>query len=401
MPRVSPDVLLWARETSGLSVTDAAHKIGFKSTTKATAEERLAALETGAVAPSVPQLRKMAKVYRRPLVSLYLSKPPIRGERGEDFRTLPESEHRKSDPLLEVLLRDIKARQNMVSSLLLEDDDVSPLSFVGSQSLSNGSQAVGDSIVRVLGFDLGKFRSKPNLDVAFSYLRELAERVGIFVVLAGNLGSHHTTIEVEAFRGFALADVIAPFVLINDQDAKSAWSFTLLHELAHLWLGQTGVSGERIENQKERFCSDVASSILLPDIDLFDFGNAVTLAERANAIGQFANARRISASMVSYRLQLVGRITLTEWRSLSGLFRQQWLRSKEQVRAKQKEIDGGPNYYVVRRHRVGAALLSLVGRSIEEGTLSPTKAGKVLGVKPRSVARLLNLAATSSPPYAA
>jgi Zn-dependent peptidase ImmA (M78 family)/transcriptional regulator with XRE-family HTH domain len=401
MPKVSPEVLRWARETSGLSAEDAAHKLGINPTRKATGEERLVELETGSSLPSVSQLRKMAKTYRRPLISLYLSKPPPRGERGEDFRTLPVGEHRKNDPLLEVLLRDIKARQNMVRSLLLEDEDTAKLSFIGSLRISQGVATVAASIVDVLGFELNKFRSKSSIDLAFAYLRELAERKGVFVVLAGNLGSHHTTIEVEAFRGFALADQVAPFVLINDQDAKSAWSFTLLHELAHLWLGESGVSGGRIENQNERFCSDVASSILLPDIAKLDFGDATSLAERVSSIGDFAKARRISASMVCYRLQLAGMITATEWRSMSALFREQWLKSREQVRAKQRDSDSGPDYYIVRRHRIGAALLSLVGRSVLEGTLSPTKASKVLGVKPRSVARLLNMSGTSNSPRAA
>ena len=84
-------------------------------------------------------------------------------------------------------------------------------------------------------------------------LRAKVESAGVFVLLIGNLGSHHSALGLEAFRGFALADPIAPFIVINDQDAKAAWSFTLLHELAHLWVGATGVSGQFTEGQLERF----------------------------------------------------------------------------------------------------------------------------------------------------
>ena len=65
----------------------------------------------------------------------------------------------------------------------------------------------------------------------------------MFVLLKGDLGNYRTAIDVEVFRGFAIADDIAPFVVINDNDSKAAWSFTLLHELTHLLLGQTGISG--------------------------------------------------------------------------------------------------------------------------------------------------------------
>jgi len=391
MPSVSPEVLRWARDTAGLSPDDAARKLGIKSSLKASASQKIEALETGEVQPSVSLLRRMAKQYRRPLVSFYLAKPPARGERGEDFRTLPEGEHKKTDPLVEALLRDIKARQDMVRSLLLEEEDTKPLSFVASCVTTDGPSTVADKIVQDMGFELTKFRSRTSVDQSFTYLRELAERRGVFVVLAGNLGTHHTSIEVEAFRGFALADEVAPFVLINDQDARSAWSFTLLHELAHIWLGRTGVSGERIETQVERFCSDVASSILLPDIETFDFGASETLDQRVELIGQFANARKISASMVCYRLHLSGRISAGEWRLISSRFRELWLQSREQTREKARQSESGPNYYVVRRHRLGDALLNVVGRYVSEGTLTPTKAGKVLGVKARSVAPLLNI----------
>jgi Zn-dependent peptidase ImmA (M78 family) len=89
--------------------------------------------------------------------------------------------------------------------------------------------------------NLSDFRSQSSAEEAFSFLRSRAEEVGVFVLLKGDLGSHHTAIDLQTFRGFALADPVAPFVVINDQDSKSAWSFTLIHELAHLWLGQTGV----------------------------------------------------------------------------------------------------------------------------------------------------------------
>jgi hypothetical protein len=110
-------------------------------------------------------------------------------------------------------------------------------------SVDDGVGAVLSSIRQTIGVDLTAFRAQGSPEAAFALLRSKVETAGVFVLLIGNLGTH-TAIDVAAFRGFALADNIAPFIVINDQDAKSAWSFTLLHELAHLWIGETGVSGE-------------------------------------------------------------------------------------------------------------------------------------------------------------
>src|SRR6185312_3972790 len=147
-------------------------------------------------------------------------------------------------------------------------EEAGPLRWVGSARLDAGVGSVLAAIRQTLGVDLADYRAQPSPEAAFAFLRGKVEAAGVFVLLIGNLGSHHTAIPVDAFRGFALADRFAPFIVINDQDAKTAWSFTLLHELAHLWLGATGVSGGLPESRIERFCNDVAAAFLLPNPEL-------------------------------------------------------------------------------------------------------------------------------------
>jgi len=184
----------------------------------------------------------MAKTYRRSLLTFYLAEPPRKGDRGNDFRSLPQ-QHTIEEPLVDALVRDVRTRQSIMRSALEDDEDSHPLSFIGSMQMTDGVDALAASISGTIGFDLAEFRAQASVDDAFAYIRGKAETAGVFVLLIGNLGNHHTDVEVAAFRGFALADTLAPFVVVNDHDAHSAWSFTLIHELAHLWLGQTGISG--------------------------------------------------------------------------------------------------------------------------------------------------------------
>src|SRR5260370_39459780 len=93
--------------------------------------------------------------------------------------------------------------------------------------------------------------------------------------------------------------------------------------------------------------------------------------------------------MVAYKLLRADLIPKPVWSALNAQFRTAWLQFKQQQAEKQKAADGGPNYYVVRRHRVGPALLGLVRRSLDDGTITYTKASRVLGVKPRNVEPLL------------
>jgi hypothetical protein len=114
------------------------------------------------------------------------------------------------------------------------------------------------------------------------------------------------------------------------------------------------------------------------------------LLTAAAEISHFAEVRHVSRAMIAYKLFRAGLIRRSQLVALDRQFRQEWEAHKEREAEKNKQAEGGPNYYVVRRHRVGAALLGLVRRSLDEGTTTYTKASRVLGVKPRSVEPLLS-----------
>ncbi|MBN1317457.1 MAG: ImmA/IrrE family metallo-endopeptidase [Anaerolineales bacterium] len=254
-----------------------------------------------------------------------------------------------------------------------------------------GIGAVVKSIKDTTKFDLDKFRKQPSPEDAFKYLRNQVENAGIFVLLIGDLGNYHTAFDLDVFRGIALSDRIAPFVVINDKDSRAAWSFTLIHELAHIWLGQTGISNANSELEIEIFCNHVASDFLLPDVDLdfFDFNNIVDFEERKTIISDLAYSQNLSSSMVAYKLYLVGKIDRQSWTKLSQEYRNLWLEARKKRRELARKKESGPSYYVIRRHRLGKNLISQVHQMILGGTLTTVKAGKVFGVAPKNVQYLI------------
>lgn len=389
-PNLNPAILRWARTTAGLSLGEAANAIDLKQARGRFGADRLADLEDGKEDPSRSQLLRMAKAYRRSLLVFYLDEPPKTGDRGQDFRTVRGSEPPLYNPILDALIRDIKGRHGNIKSLL-EDAETQRLSFIGSVNASLSIGSLARRIVRQIDFSLSEFRNQSSLEQAFAYLRSKIEQSGIFVLLLGNLGSHHTDISVDAFRGYAIADEIAPLVIINDHDAKSAWSFTALHELTHLWLGETGISGLMPGWRTEQYCNEVAGEILLPaeEDDYLAQFRGMSAAQLKGNVPTFAYKQRVSGAMVAYRLFRSGVIGERVWNELAEHFKKEWLASRERDGLEDRRSEGGPNYYVVRRHRLGKALLGLVSRSLGEGLLTPTKAGLLLGVKPRNVDPLI------------
>ena len=377
------------------------------------AVDRLMALERGDERPSRPVLVKMARQYRRPLLTFYLKAPPRRDDGGPAFRTLPGVRSSETTALLQALVRNLQSRQKMVRGALDAEDEAEPLAFVGSL-LRNTSAGTGFDALRkllqhnleaarlarrarvalseVLGGDLSaaSYYAQPAAADAFRLLRSRTEDSGVFVLLKGDLGSHHTAIDVEAFRGLAIADDVAPFVVINDNDSKAAWSFTLLHELTHLLLGQSGFTAN-FGTEIEEFCNHVAGEWLLPTptLDEIRMEGATNLDERKRRIGEFARSRNLSQTMVAYRLLRADRIDRPTFERLQADFREQWRENRAKRRASARESESDPTYFAIRRHRVGQALLSFTNRMVGSGALSTSKAARILGVKPAHLGKML------------
>lgn len=390
MPQIKHAILYWARETSKLSIEDAARKLKITDSKTASAVEKLVAFEEGIKKPSRSLLIRMSKHYHRPLLTFYLDQPPSIGDRGEDFRTLPDSFQEVENAYVDVLIRDIKARQSTIRETLIDEDEESRLDFIGKHTIDHDVGRIVQTIRETINIALDEYRAQPDHKEAFKLLRQQVEAAGIFVLLKGNLGSHHSNIAVTVFRGFALSDDIAPFIVINDRDAEAAWSFTLVHEMAHLVLGQTGISGAYPEKEIEKFCNNVASEFMLPaaEFDPFQF-SSYDLETLKTEISDYAFSKKLSNSHIAYRLYRRGDINKPLWESLRKYYNDKWVEQREITKEKNKQKEGGPNYYVVHHYKLGA-LVDLVQRMTYSGALTTTKAGMLLDVKPLKVHRLFH-----------
>jgi len=140
--QISPATLVWARESAGLDVKDAAKRLALGESKNESSEQKLLDLEKGVRLPTRTQLTKIAKTYRRPLLAFYMSAVPRKGPRGEDFRSTGAEVSPRDNALLDSLVRDVKARQEMVRDILEDLDEGLPRGFVSSSSLGEGAETV-------------------------------------------------------------------------------------------------------------------------------------------------------------------------------------------------------------------------------------------------------------------
>jgi Zn-dependent peptidase ImmA (M78 family) len=330
-----------------------------------------------------------------------MKSPPAKGNRGEDFRTTTATVSKRENALLDALLRDVRARQQMVKSLLEDEEETKPLKFVDSVKITDDIENVATKIAKVLfqNTDIDARTGRPafsrsgNPEDLFRRLRIAVEKTGVFVLLMGDLGSHHSEISENIFRGFAISDKTAPFIVINSHDAKAAYSFTLIHELVHIWLGLSGVSGslyaESSSNRVEKFCNDVASELLLPAVDLKGYKAPANKNELADALAKISSQWCVSEAMVAYRFNQARLISDRAYKEVIAELSARWQRLKQKKKQDNKDAEGAPSYYVVKQYKLGNALVDVVRRTLRDKALTHTKAAKVLGISAGSVETLV------------
>ena len=288
------------------------------------------------------------------------------------------------------------ARQGIIKAILEDDPEIASLQFVGNSRQDAGISATVSSILKIL-YPQGDKKTSSELnkdDRKFSNLRKKVEDAAVFVVLAGNLGTHHSNIDVSVFRGFTLVDAFAPFIVINEHDAEGAKAFTLIHELVHICIGTSGISGSPLNHElnsiTEQFCNDVASAFLFPTNALRDVQVIRTISDARFIVSEKARYAGVSESLVAYRMFSANLINQRVYNNLSMEYRERWLQRRDSQRETRKNRHGGPAFQIIRRHRLGTNLFQTVKRLHQTGDLTYTKAATVLGVNPLSVDKILS-----------
>lgn len=255
---VKKELIRWARERSGLSESDLTERF-----------PKFEQWESGKALPTLKQLEAYAKKTLTPFGYFFLPEPPDEKLPIPDFRTLGgRGSRRPSAQLLETIYS-CQRRQDWYREYAIANGE-ERLPFVGTSQIADGVERVAASIRENIGLSAAARSNAPDAETALRLMFEQAENAGILVMRNSIVGNNvWQSLSVEEFRGFALTDLYAPLVFINAADSKAAQMFTLAHELAHLWIGQSGVSNPKdtmISSgvPAEMFCNRVAAEALVP-----------------------------------------------------------------------------------------------------------------------------------------
>jgi len=392
---VNAELLQWARLEAGLSREEAAQRARINALKPRGAfpgmspSERVAAWERGDQNIALRQLEALAKTYHRPLLTFFLSVPPAKKQSFTDFRTLFSKKIIHETPEFSAFLRRIKTiHEDLVS--ILQKKSTERVSIDSCLKLNTPVDVAASTLRGAINFSLSEQEHLKSADYLLRALRNKIHQAGVFTLFEGNLGSHHTDISPDEFRGIAMSHPFAPLIVVNPNDAKAAQLFTIIHELTHIALGKSAISNANASTQEtnqhskiESFCNQVTSEFLIPKDILTQRTSKSRLTLPEDEIERLSKLFKTSRLAIALRLQQIDYITSQEYKELYLVYKGQWLAKK----AKEKESPSGPSKNAIDRFRLGEKFINTVVSAAHDGLISLQDASRILRVKAARIPR--------------
>lgn len=367
---VNTVMLTWARERSGFSVPEFAHKC-------AVSEEHLINWESGNQAITFNQAMHFAEKAHVPFGYLFLLTPPIEKLPIPDLRTIDSKSVNQPSAELMDLVKLMLQRQEWYKDYL-KQQFIEPRSFVGRFSGYGDTDDIVDDIRQAL--QVKKFPQRGNSD---DYYRELVSRIeslGILVMRQADLGHFTRPLQVDEFRGFAIADEYAPIIFVNHADAPGARLFTLIHELCHVWIGQSGISDGDVRTSRkgEILCNSVAAEFLVPADEFRQFWQHDVEYWRQN-LAPLELHFRVSSWVLARRALTLGFIQYDDYFQYISELKTAWLQ-------REKGNQSGPTYYKTKKAQISQSFSRAVVGQALSGQLLLREASMLLGgMKPAKI----------------
>jgi Zn-dependent peptidase ImmA (M78 family)/DNA-binding XRE family transcriptional regulator len=375
---VTPEVIAWARTGIGLDEANASRKLGVSEST-------LASWEAGNLAPTIGQLRKMAKHYKRPLAVLLLPEPPDDFDAMRDFRSTGVGrDSRDWSPELHAEFR----RAYMQREVFVELQEVAPGAVQPGDTptrldVADSAERSGDVLRGVLGIDPQEYWSDSNRSL--NRWLEATEGLGFLVVQTSRVA-------VSEMRGFSISEWPFPVVALNGSDTTRGRLFTLAHELAHLLLNAGGLCDlhesrhpQGSEDTTERLCNAIAAAALMPKSVVLGV-DAIRNATRDQqwTLDDLSRlSRPFGTSSESFLLRLISlqKATWDLYNALKPEIERQYQEARDRQREQRRERGGGPSFYVVKARNLGHQYVTSVTEALDSNAISSLDAADYLDVR--------------------
>ena len=369
---VVPQVLSWLRTSAGWEIEEAAKRLG-------TSAEVVKDFESGKRNPTLKQLHTLSEIYKRPIASFFLSKPKQERPMPKDYRFLPNKTN-IFDRKTILAIRRTRSLQNLSKELSL-NINYATKTEIKKAKLTDNSELIASEYRKILNLDIEKQRRFRDAYKMLGHLRDVLEDRNILVF--------QFSMPIEDARGFALADETPNIIVINSKDSIEARLFTLMHELAHIILGETVIDLPEeslvVRSNIEAWCNAFSSAFLLPkevSIDLFNKNkNFLTGTDTLNALSR---KYKVSKAVLLVKMVNLNYISRQEFDSVLA----RYAPKEAKVEKKEKQAIGMASDQKCLSE-MGNKFVSLVANNFDKEFITYNDALSFLSIKSRNFDKVL------------
>src|SRR5260221_1235979 len=366
---IKPDMLEWAIQRAGHVVQ-----------TYIEEHPRVGQWLSGEKMPTVKQLEDFAQKVHVPFGYLFLPQPPKEHLPIPFFRTGTKQQAEHGLNVFDTVLL-IQQRQEWLTEYLTENVS-EPLRFVSKFKVSDSCRAIVNDIRKTLNLPEEWAATCQSWEKALDHLTHHIEDAGVIVNFNSIVENNtHRAIPVDECRGFVLVNNLAPFMFVNSADAKGAQLFTIVHELAHIWLvASAGFDNKRMlpaNDPIELLCDKVQAEFLVPENA---FGRIWT---RQPNIGAAARYFKVSRIVIARRAFDLGKMTRAEFFAFYNDY-------ITEVRSRKKSQEGGGDFYLTQKKSLSLRFTAYVNQAVRENRLLYRDAYRITGLKGNTYDQFIN-----------
>ena len=357
---INADILTWAIARAGYELHDFTEKV-----------PRVIDWIEGKKKPTVKQLESFSRKVYLPFGYLFLSEPPKEKLPIPFFRSNGNKTEKVSINVYDTILL-LQQRQDWLKEYLIEND-FEKLSFVGKYHNIRNVRIIVNDIRTELGLKENWASRFKTWEEALNHLVEVIENKGIITVFNGVVENNtRRPISVDECRGFVLVDKIAPFMFINNADAKAAQLFTIALEIAHIWTGHSaGFDFRKLQpadDSIEKLCDQIAAEFLVPEIAFNQIWRSSPNIKSA------ARSFKVSEIVIARRALDTKKITRKQFFEFYEGYRSRGFYKKEKQ-------SGGGDFYATAKKRLSITFATHVNQAVKSGQLLYRDAYKLTSMK--------------------
>lgn len=365
---INPTMLTWAVDRAGHEVDEFA--LTFPKLQDWLEEKKK---------PTFSQLQVFAKKVHVPFGYLFLQNPPVEKLPIPFFRT--KNNHNKvSINTFDTILL-LKNRQEWLREYLRENE-FDKKAFVGKFNKNSDYKQVVADIRKTLNLRENWAGYFPTWEQTLEHLTDKVEEAGIIMVFNSVVENNtHRPISLNECRGFVLSDDYAPFMFINAADAKAAQMFTIVHELAHIWTGNSAGFDFRqmqpAQDPVEELCDKIAAEFLVPE------SNFINHWDKNKGFKQLAKIFKVSPIVIARRALDLGKISKGQFFTFYNNYIQEFKNKKDNQ-------SGGGDFYRTAKKRVSLTYAAHINQAVKSGQLLYRDAYKLTGLKGDTYQKFFN-----------